>query len=151
MLSNTSKQRIYSTLLILGACVLLFRTVTMIVQGNLEILVFWVSFLLILEMLIDLSCIIASIPWWISRDKTKDRLPLRIGAAAAILHAIRVLIFILGRTGPWIDFDVRPEHRALHDTRWSWGWVWFAAIMAVLGIIGVIVIWTVRRRKRSIK
>jgi hypothetical protein len=146
---NPERQRLFASLLILGAGILLFRTVTMIVQGNFGILVLWVSFLLILEMVTDISCIIASIPWWISRDKTKNRLPLRIGAAAAILHAIRVLIFVLGRTGPWVNFDVRPEHRALHDSRWSWGWVWFAAFMSVLGITGVIAIWVVRRRKRN--
>ena len=68
--------------------------------------------------MLDLSCLLSSIFWWIKNDKSKARLPLRLGAAAAILHALRVIIFVLGRVGPWIDFDVRPEHRALHDARW---------------------------------
>ena len=71
---------------------------------------------------------------------------MRLGAGGVILHAVRVLIFVLGRVGPWIDFDVRLEHRALHHTRWEIGWVYFAAIMSVLGIIGVVVIWRIRRR-----
>jgi hypothetical protein len=65
---------------------------------------------------------------------------------------VRVLIFVMGRVGPWIDFDVRPEHRALHSTRWTWFDVYFASALTVLGLIGVFVIWTSRRRalKRKI-
>ena len=88
----------------------------------------------------------SSVFWWISNNEAKASIPLRLGATAAILHAVRVLIFVLGRFGPWIDFDVRPEHRALHYTRWSWPGVYFAAILTVLGVIGVLVIWTLRRR-----
>jgi len=148
---NLSKQRLYASLLILGACILLFRTIMMLAQGALNVLVLWVSVLLFAELLIDLSCILSSIFWWINNDKNKARIPLRLGATAAILHAVRVLIFVLGRVGPWIDFDVRPEHRALHYTRWSWGWLYFAAILSVLGVIGVLIIWTLRRRAKRNK
>jgi hypothetical protein len=146
-----SKQRIYASLLILGACLLLFRTIMMLSQGALGVLVLWVSILLIAELLIDTGCIVSSVGWLRANDATKAGIPLRFGAAAAILHAARVLIFVLGRVGPWIDFDVRPEHRALHSVRWSWGWLYFAAIMSVLGVIGVIVIWILLRsaKKRS--
>ena len=118
----------------------------MLSEGALIYLVLWVSVLLITELLIDASCLLSSVYWWITNDANNARMPLCIGAAAAILHAFRVLIFVIGRTGPWIDFDVRPEQRALHSTRWSLIGVYFAAIMSVLGIIGVIVIWRIRRR-----
>jgi len=144
-----SKQRLYASLLILGACILLFRTVIMVFQGALGVLVLWVSVLLFCEMIIDFGCILTSISWWMTKDKNKAGLPLTFGAAAAVLHAIRVLIFVLGRTGPWINFDVQPEQRAIHDTRWTWGEVYFAATLSVLGIISVLVIWQLRKRARN--
>jgi hypothetical protein len=118
----------------------------MLSQGDLVILIAWASALLIAEMLVDAACLMNSIRWWIADDKNYDSLPLRLGAAAAIVHAFRVLIFVLGRIGPWIDFDVRPVHRALHYTRWNMGQVYFAAIISILGLIGVLIIWTLRRR-----
>jgi len=121
----------------------------MVVQGSLEILVPWVSFLLIAELLIDLGCATFSIAWWVHNDASKDTIPLRLGAAAALLHAFRVLIFVIGRLGPWINFDVRPEHQALHYTRWNMGEVYFAGIMSILGVIGVIIIWQLRRRTKK--
>ncbi|MGB5667705.1 MAG: hypothetical protein WBM53_12720 [Maribacter sp.] len=69
-------------------------------------------------------------------------------AAAAIVHAFRVLIFVVGRVGQWIDFDVRPEQRALQYTRWSCEGLYFAGIMAILGVLGEIVIWMLRRHSR---
>lgn len=143
---NIPKQRFYASFLILGACILLFRTVMMLSQGALVVLVFWASALLISEMLLDAACLLSSIKWWITNDKKFDSIPLRLGAAAAILHAFRVFIFVFGRIGPWIDFDVRPVHRALHSTRWSSGGLYFAAFMSVLGVISVLIIWTFRRR-----
>ena len=143
---SASKQRIYASLLALGSCILLVRTIVMLSEGSLEILALWVSVLLIAELLIDAGCLLVSVRWWIANDESKSHIALRIGASAAILHAIRVLVFVLGRIGPWIDFDVRPEHRAMHYTRWSRGGVYFAAIMSVLGIIGVLTIWRLRRR-----
>jgi hypothetical protein len=149
MPSNVSKQRLYASLLILGCCVLLFRTIKMLSEGAMDILVLWVAILLIAEMVIDAGCLLSSVRWWVANDESKASLALRTGAGAAILHAVRVFIFVLGRFGPWINFDVRPEHRALHYTRWSWGWVYFAAIMSILGVIGVVIIWRLRRRARK--
>lgn len=146
---KVSRQRLYASLLILGACILLFRTITMLSQGALGVLILWVSVFLIAELLIDAGCLLSSIRWWITNDKANDRLPLRLGAGAAILHAVRVLIFVLGRVGPWIDFDVRPEQRVLHSSRWSWSGLYFAATMSVLGVIGVLVIWTLRRQAKK--
>lgn len=146
MKSKESKQRMYAGLLFLGACILIYRTVTMMVHGDLRILTPWVSVLLIAEFLVDLTCAIFCVRWFIFNDASHDRIPLRLGAAAAILHAIRVLVFVLGRIGPWINFDVRPEHHELHYTRWNMGQVYFAATMAVLGVMGVLVIWYYRRK-----
>lgn len=142
-------QRIYASLIILGAGILLFRTLTMLFQGVFHILALWVFILLIIEMIIDATCIFTAIPWWISNSRQKDSLPLTMGAAAALFHAFRVFIFVLGRTGPWIDFDVRPEERAMHAERWTWGEVYLAATLSVLGILGVLLIWFIRKRKRS--
>ena len=146
-----SRQRLYASLLALGAGFLLYRTITMFVQGALNIFVLWVFTLLIAEMLLDLSCLLASIRWWIMNDRSKSRLPLRLGTAVVFLHAIRVLIFVMGRLEPWINLDVRPEQIPMHDERWTWTGVWFAAIMSVLGIIGVIVIWILIKRSRNKK
>jgi hypothetical protein len=125
---------------------LLFRTIAMIFDGSLAVLFLWVSILLFAEFSVDLACLLSSVLWWISTDQNRASLPLKLGASAAILHAVRVLIFVMGRVGPWIDFDVRAEHRALHFTRWTWSGVYLAVILTILGLIGVFVIWILRRR-----
>ena len=121
----------------------------MLSEGSLAILALWVSVLLIAELLSDAGCLLSSVRWWITNDESKAHIALKIGASAAILHAIRVLIFVLGRIGPWIDFDVRPEHRALHYTRWSRSGLYFAAIMSILGVVGVLIIWRLRRQTQK--
>ena len=142
-----SKQRLYALLFVLGALILLFRTIIILAQGNLSVLVWWVSILLIAEMVLDTGWLLGAIGWFITNDERKSRITLRLAAAAIVLHAVRVYIFVLGRVGPWIDFDARPAHRALHHTRWTWGGVWFALIMATLGVIGVIIVWSIRRHR----
>ena len=148
--NKASSYRLYASLLALGACILLSRTITMLAQGALTTLVLWVFVLTIAEMLIDLSCLVSSVFWLTNDSRQKSRrIALRLGASAAILHAVRVAIFVIGRVGPWIDFDVRPEERAMHYTRWNMNEVYFAATLSVLGIIGVIVIWAFIRRQRK--
>ena len=142
-----SKQRIYALLLALGACLLFWRTLQLIfAEQGLDTLVLWVIYLTLLESQIDFSCIIGSLRWLVSNDALKATVPLRLGAAAAILHAIRVLIYVLGRTGPWVNFDVKPIYHSTYSVEWFW--VWFAAILSVLGVIGVIVIWKIRHRAK---
>lgn len=146
-MKTVSKQRIYAFLLILGASILLFRTVRMMfIENAFEILVLWVSLLLIAEFLVDISCIGSSLRWLISNDELKATLALQLGATATILHAVRVLIYVLGRTGPWVNFDVKLIHHSSYT--FDWFWVWFAAILSVLGVIGVLVIWILRRRSK---
>jgi len=145
-----SRSRLYSSLLALGACILLARTVVMLAQGALMVLVPWVSSLLLAESLLDVTTLLGSVRWWVREEATRERFALRAGAAATLLHAVRVLIFVLGRTGPWVDFDVRPEQRALHAGRWNWGQLYFAAVLSVLGVIGVVMIWRWRRRRKEL-
>lgn len=147
--SKANTQRIYASLLILGASILLSQTVLLVIQGAYDTLMPWVFFLLILEMFIDFTVIITALPWLIKTDPEYSSTPLRFGAAAAILHAFRVMIFALGRVEPFLNFDVRPEQRALHHTRWTWNEVYFASALSIAGIIGVIIIWQIRRRREK--
>ncbi|MFC1866468.1 hypothetical protein ACFLYB_07160, partial [Chloroflexota bacterium] len=142
-----SKQRIYAFLLTVGASILVFKTLRlMFIEQGLEILVFWVIILTVMELLVDISCIIGSLRWLITNDVNKATLALKLGAAAAIFHAIRVLIYVLARTGPWHNFDVKPIYHSSYS--FEWFWVWFAAILAILGVIGLIVIWRLRSRAK---
>ncbi len=120
----------------------------MLIEGAFEILVLWVLILLIIEAFIDLACILSSIRWLLSINGKYALTALRLGALAAIFHAFRVLIYVMGRTGPWKNFDVKPEY---HETyTFSWFWVYFAAILSIAGIVGVIVIWyLINRRNRT--
>jgi hypothetical protein len=120
----------------------------MITSGSLAVLRPWVGALLILEMIIDLSCLAASIYWFIKNNSRYDRLPLRLGTAAAFFHALRVLVFVLGRSAWLHNFDVRPEHHASHSETWTWFGVYFASIMSILGVLGVLLIWRIRVRAR---
>ena len=143
---TTRRYRIYAPLLAFGASVLLGRTIIMVSEGSFHVFVWWVALLLLAEPVLDVTTLLASLRWWTTGGVAHERFSLRAGAAAALLHAFRVLIFVLGRTGPWVDFDVRPEQRALHAARWTWGQVYFASILSLLGVVGVILIWRYRRR-----
>lgn len=144
MNTAVAKQRIYAFLMILGAGILLFRTIRMmLVENALEILVPWVNLLLIAEFIVDLSCLLSAIKWFISKNLKNAILPLRLAAIATILHAIRVLIYIMGRAGPWVNFDVKPEYHVQYT--FEWFWVYFAGILSILGIVGVVVIWRLVR------
>ena len=144
-----SWQRFYASLLALGAGFLLYRTIVLLSRGAWEIFMPWVVFLLLAELLIDLGCFLISVRWWIRNDSNAARPALRFGTAVVFMHAVRVMIFVMGRVGPWINFDVRPEHREMHYTRWTWTGVYFAAIMSALSIIAVFVIWHLIRRARK--
>lgn len=145
-MTSNSKLRIYAALLLLGASILLARTIIMIFQGNLQLLVPWVAGLLLIEFILDLAWAAAAIHWLVSLKKNKARLALLLAVTAISLHAFRVLIFVMGRLGPWTDFDVLPEFRAMHYTRWSYEGLYFAAIMSFLGLVGVVFVWRSRHR-----
>jgi hypothetical protein len=146
---TSSRQRLCAALLGAGACILLFRTTLMIAQGYLSILLPWVAGLLLVELALDLCCLLGSIRWSVAGGEARARLPLRLGAAVTILHAVRVLIYALGRTAPLLNFDVRPERRVVIGDQGGWFWVIFASVLSILGLIGVLVIWLLRRRLRK--
>ncbi|NNF68211.1 MAG: hypothetical protein HKN01_00450 [Acidimicrobiia bacterium] len=133
-------------LLLGGAGILLSRTIVLLTGDARTVLKRWVMTLTVVEMMIDLATGVAAARWWRSSAPGHGRLALRAGAMATLLHAGRVLVFVVGRTGPWVDFDVRSEHREGHRERWSWNGVVFAAVMSVLGVVGVVVVWRARRR-----
>ena len=70
----------------------------------------------------DPKWLITAFRWWLANDRRLDRIPLRLGAAAAILHEVRVLIFVIGRTA-----------------------------LSILGIIDVLIIWRVRKQKGKVR
>lgn len=150
MIGNVSRQRLWAALLILGAGVIIFRCVHLLATGGVMVLSWWVIAMTFVELSIDIACLVTALRWWLANDSRFDSIPLRLGAAAAILHAIRVLVFVLGRTSAFLNFDVRPEYHSSHGERWSWFWVYFAAALSILGILGVVIIWQVRSfvRKR---
>ena len=142
-----SKQRIYASIVILGAGFLFFRTIRMIfVEQAFDILVFWVVALLILESLLDLLCIIFSFRWLGSNKVCHAALPLKLLSTAVIVHAIRVSIFVLGRTGPWFNFDVQPEYREAYT--FDWFWVYIAGVLSFLSIVAMVMVWNILRRKK---
>ena len=91
-----NRQRTYATLIGLGICILLFRTIVMMADGSLATFVPWASALLVLESLLNTGTLLGSIWWWIAGAETRGSLPLRFAAAAVIVHAVRVLIYVLG-------------------------------------------------------
>lgn len=138
--------RPHPALLLGGAGILFGRTVALVVGGATAVLRPWVVALTFVEMALDAVTMIGSLRWWVSRSTPHSRLPLRSASAATLLHAARVLVFVLGRTGPWVDLDVRPEQRAGHGERWTWSQVVFAGVLSILGVVGVVVVWRVGRR-----
>ena len=145
-----SPSRLFPVLLILGAGILFYRTVAMISNNALDFLVGWVAFLLIVELMLDVMCIVGTIPWLATGSNQEASHPLRIGAACTVLHAVRVGIFVLGRLEPWKDFDVRPEYRYNHHERWNWFQVYFAGILSVLGLVGAAIIWRARHERAQL-
>lgn len=136
-------QRLISGLLFLGACILVFRAYSMLAGGAREVLVGWVYTLLVAELIIDLIALVVLARWFALCTSAARERAIRVTVLVVVLHAIRVGIFAIGRIGPWMDFDVRPEMRASHAERWTWGDVWFASALSIASV--VILIWYWRR------
>jgi hypothetical protein len=117
-------------------------------EGYLGIYRPWVSFLLIAEMAIDAGCLLASVRWWLHDDEAHAVPALRLAAATVFVHAARVLVFALGRTGPFLDFDIAPEQRELYAGTLSWFEVYLASGLSLLSVIVVFVVWGMRRRAK---
>ena len=142
------KQRLYSGLILAGVSILLFRTLRMVlVEQAFEILVEWVYTLLILEFMIDLACLLAALRWFVLSKWKYASSAMKLGAWAAILHAIRVAIYVLGRTGPWENFDVQPRYHTSYT--FDWFWIYFAAGFSILSLVGLYVTWRLWRQYKS--
>lgn len=143
-----NKQKRYASLLILGAGILLFRTIRLLtLENGWDILASWVIILTFIEMAIDLLCLIFALQWRVQNSKSARSRALLLGMIAAIFHAFRVLIYVLGRIGPWTNFDVKPQFQSSHDVNLFW--VYFAAILSILGLLGVVIIGARIKRKRK--
>ncbi|NND16372.1 MAG: hypothetical protein HKN89_08615 [Eudoraea sp.] len=140
------KQRINAGLLMLGAGILIFRTLRMVtVEQAFDILIDWVYVLLIMEFMIDAACFMAAMRWFVLSKWKYASTALKLGATAALLHAFRVLIYVLGRTGPFENFDVKPEYRETYT--FDWFWVYFAAAFSIVAVIMVFVVRYFRRKQ----
>lgn len=135
--------------LVLGSGFLLARTIMLMAGGSLGTYSWWAAALLGVESSVDAVVVVAGGAWLVARHSGHATLALRAAAAMILMHAVRVLVFVLGRTGPWVDFDVRPPYRADYATTWSWFEVWFAGTGAALSVILLAVVW--RRHVRNAK
>lgn len=132
-------EKAFSLWMILGAGILLVRTIRLLVyEEGLIVLALWVKVLTFIEMSIDISCIIFSFKWLLNCTKRNKTISLRLGATVALFHALRVFIYVLGRIGPWKDFDKTSEYRLTGDVNLFW--VYFAGILSVAGVLGVLLI-----------
>jgi len=144
-----SWNRLWATLLAMGAGFLIYRTIWLIGHDYLAKYTWWVAVLLLAEMLVDIACLISIVRWWIRSDSTPARdLALRLTVAVVVLHALRVAIFVIGCVGPCIAWDLRPEYRAAHASGWTWTGFWIASVAAITSLLAVLVVWLLMRRKR---
>ena len=149
METKFSWNRFWATFLALGASFLIYRTIWLIAHGYLVKYTWWVAVLLVAEMLVDITCLLSVIRWWIySGDIPARRLALRLTVAVVVLHALRVAVFVVGCIGPWIAWDVRPEYRVDHASGWTWTGFWIAVIGAITSLLTVLVVWFVMRRSK---
>ena len=145
-MSRLREQTIAITLFI-GAGFLLYRTIAMLAEGASQTLMPWVVALLMVELIIDAIAVIVLLTWAIGGSQEQLLAAIRVTATVVIVHAVRVAIFVLGRTGPWRDFDVQPEARASHAQQWNWGEVYFAGTMSAISVIALFIFWRYWRRK----
>ncbi len=142
------RQRMYAGLLMLAGGFLLIRTLRMVlVEQPFEILAEWVYALLILEFMLDLGCLLAGSRWFILSKWQYASTALKMGVWSVMVHAMRVLIYVLGRTGPWKNFDIQADYHAGYS--FDWFWVYFSAGFAILSLTGVYVVWRLWRRVKG--
>jgi len=150
--SASKRNRIYAALLMTGASVVAYRAVSMMANGYLSILVSWVAASIVLELCFDVACFLTCIPWLTSGDSSRGSVPLQIFALSTIVHAVRVLVFAMGRLDTrWKDFDVRVEHRDEHGERGNMAQVYFASFMSLVSLVVLVKIqrWRANHLKRD--
>lgn len=145
---RAASQRTYAILIAVGASIPLYRTVSLaFFEGGLQKLLPVFVVLTFVEMAVDAACLGFSIRWAVHADGAYARVPLRLGAAATLIHFLRVAVFALGRTELFRNFDVRPEYRQTYEMNVFW--VYFASVLALLGVVGVVVIFLILRTRRA--
>lgn len=145
---RAASQRTYAILIAVGASILLYRTVSLaFFEGGLQKLLPVFVVLTFVEMAVDAACLGFSIRWAVHADSAYARVPLRLGAAATLIHFLRVAVFALGRTELFRNFEVRPEYRQTYEM--DVFWVYFASVLALLGVVGVVVIFLILRTRRA--
>ena len=142
------RYRRWAWILAFGAAFMFGRTAQMVWQGSLLVFVPWVGGLLLLELTMNAVTLLATLRWALGPDPRRRRFALRAVAGTVLVHATRVLVFVLGRTGPWVDFDIRPERQSEHAAEVSWVSVWFAAGMAITSLVVLVSVWVIARRRR---
>jgi hypothetical protein len=143
---TSGRRRLYAVALLLGGGVLLVRAITLLVQDAPSQWVPWVGVSLYVESAAIVIALVSIVRWFITPDDRHTSTAFRATAALVVVHAFRVAVFALGRTGPWVDFDVRPEYRADHGDTWTWGEVYFASGAALASLIITVMVWRQRRR-----
>ena len=124
-----------------GAAFMLWRTIVLISAGTLGVYVPWVGGLLVVEAAVDSMTLGLAVLWLVTGRSSHQKMTLRATVAVVLVHALRVSIFVLGRTGPWIDFDIRPEERVRYAESWSWTGVVIAGGLAALSICALLAVW----------
>lgn len=141
------KRRLVAVLLLGGGCVLVVRTLMLAAGGALTTYRPWAAGLLVTEFVFD-AVAVALLVRWAALGHQRSEVPaLRAVAAVVVVHAVRVLVFVMGRTGPWVDFDVRPQYRPDHAETWTWAGVWFAAAMVVASLAVLLIVMASRRHR----
>lgn len=142
---TSGRRRLYAAALFLGGSVLLVRAITLFAEDAPARWVPWVGVSLYVESAAIVVALAAIARWFITPDDRRTSTAFWATAALVVVHAFRVAVFALGRTGPWVDFDVRPEFRAVHGDTWTWAEVYFASSAALLSLIITIAVWRQRR------
>lgn len=138
------RARGFALLLTLGAAFMFGRTLVLISGGALVSYTWWSAVLLVVESLIDLFTLVAAGRWLVTNSHMSAALWATV--LVVVVHAVRVAIFVLGRTGPWVDFDIRPERRVEYAGSWTWAGVYFAAVMSAVSVMVVVLAWIYWRR-----
>ena len=106
--------------------------------------------LLVLELVVNAITLFAALWWTVKQNRGWKRIALGAVAGTVIVHAVRVAVFVLGRTGPRADFDIRSERRAEYAAEVSWFSVWFAAAMAVTSVVVLVSVLRMGRKRRLV-
>lgn len=136
--------RAAAAFLTLGGAFLTYRAATLIGQGHAAQYVPWLEVLTYVELVLAAATTLAALGWLI-RGAAWVRPTLRLTAALVVLHAVRVAVFVLARTGPAVDFDIQSGYRPLPADAWTWAEVWIAGGLAALSLVVLVVVWRRRR------